>query len=193
MDVKAREILQKVRSSAVDAGRTAGKVASDLMNQAKRNIRIAELNAEIEASYKNLGKMLYAVHDGVEIPADAIDEALAEIDGKKEEINGLRETVQKAKSDSVCPNCGKYVGKKAAYCSQCGTKIEREAEEPACECADDEACCEDECCDECCPAEEAVECVAEVVEEAVEKAADVVETVCEEACCCGEEKKEENE
>lgn len=64
MDAKVREILMKVKESAVDAGRSAGKVATDLMNQAKLNLRIVELNSEIESAYKNLGKMLYAVHNG---------------------------------------------------------------------------------------------------------------------------------
>ena len=66
MDAKVREILMKVKESAVDAGRSASKVATDLMNQAKLNLRIVELNSEIESAYKNLGKMLYAVHNGIE-------------------------------------------------------------------------------------------------------------------------------
>ena len=134
MDAKVREILMKVKESAVDAGRSAGKVATDLVNQAKLNLRIVELNSEIESAYKNLGKMLYAVHNGIEIPADSIDETLMEIDAKKAEIDDIRDSLQKAKAGLVCPACGKYVGKKAAYCSSCGAKIDRE-----CEC-----CCEDD-------------------------------------------------
>ena len=134
MDAKVREILMKVKESAVDAGRSAGKVATDLMNQAKLNLRIVELNSEIESAYKNLGKMLYAVHNGIEIPADSIDETLTEIDAKKAEIDEIRESLQKATAGLVCPVCGKYVGKKAAYCSACGTKIERECE----------SCCDEE-------------------------------------------------
>ncbi len=127
MDAKVREILMKVKESAVDAGRSAGKVATDLVNQAKLNLRIVELNSEIESAYKNLGKMLYAVHTGIEIQADSIDETLTAIDVKKEEIQEIRETLQKAKAGLICPVCGKFVGKKAAYCSACGAKIERDA------------------------------------------------------------------
>ncbi len=159
MDAKVRELLTKAKDTAVGAGRSAGKAASQLVSQAKRNFRIMELNSEIESSYKNLGKMLYAVHNGVEIPADSIDEALMEIDAKKEEIDALRETIQKAKSEGVCPVCGKYVGKKAAFCSACGAKLERDAEEQPCDyCGEEE---------DCCCGEEA-------------------EGVCEDACCCAD-------
>ena len=168
MDAKVRDLLTKVKNSAMGAGRSAGKAASDLMNQAKRNIRIVELNSEIESAYKNLGKMLYAVHNGVEIPADSIDETLMNIDAKKEEIDSLRETIQRSKADSVCPVCGKFVGKKAAFCSACGAKIKRDAAD-ACDC-----CCEVK------DAEEHEDCVAEA-EACVEEAEKVFKDACEEA------------
>ena len=182
MDAKVREILMKVKESAVGAGRSAGKVATDLMNQAKLNLRIVELNSEIEGAYKNLGKMLYAVHNGVEIPADSIDETLTEIDAKKAEIDDIRDSLQKAKAGTVCPICGKYVGKKAAYCSACGTKIERTCE---CGCEEEDSivpaadgCCDGDAFEEpencACTMEEAEVCTEEPVSE---------EAACEESCC----------
>ncbi len=191
MDAKVREILMKVKESAVDAGRNAGKVATDLMNQAKLNLRIVELNSEIEGAYKSLGKMLYAVHNGVEIPADAIDETLTSIDAKKAEIDDIRDALQKAKAGTVCPACGKYVGKKAAYCSACGTKIERETE---CGCEEEESisiptadgCCDGDAFDE----PENCACVSEDVAVCTEEPAG--EAVCGDECCC-EQKNEDDE
>ena len=194
MDAKVREILMKVKESAVDAGRSAGKVATDLVNQAKLNLRIVELNSEIESAYKNLGKMLYAVHNGIEIPADSIDETLMEIDAKKAEIDDIRDSLQKAKAGLVCPACGKYVGKKAAYCSSCGAKIDRECE---CCCEDDieisvpaaDGCCDGDAFEEpegcTCEQNEAAPCCEE---------APAGEPCCEESCCATveEEKSEEN-
>ena len=189
MDAKVREILMKVKESAVDAGRNAGKVATDLMNQAKLNLRIVELNSEIEGAYKNLGKMLYAVHNGVEIPADSIDETLTSIDAKKAEIDDIRDALQKAKAGVVCPSCGKYVGKKAAYCSACGTKIER-APESGCEEEESisiptaDGCCDGDTFDEpescACMSDDAVACTEEPVSEAA----------CETESCCGQKKED---
>lgn len=188
MDAKIRDLFNKVKTSAADVSRKTGKAASGLMNQAKLNLRIAELNAGIDANYKELGKLLYAVHNGVEIPADAIDAALEEIDGKLDEINSLRDTLQAVKADVTCPVCGKYVGKKAAFCSACGAKIERAAaeaetyEEEVADALPAEEFCECEC--EC---EEALEecCCECTCEEAVEEACCCEET--DEACCCESE------
>ena len=174
MDAKVRELLAKAKETALGAGRSAGKAASGLVSQAKRNIRVVELNSEIESAYKNLGKMLYAVHSGVEIPSDSIDEALMDIDAKKEEIAALRESIQKAKSDAICPVCGKYIGKKAVFCSSCGTKIERDGAEG--EEKPDEDVKEVEV-----KVEDAVESAKEAAEEACEKAAEFVENVEEKA------------
>ena len=187
MDAKVRDILAKVKESAEIAGRNASKVANDLVTQAKLNLRIVELNSEVEAAYKNLGKMLYAVHTGVEIPADAIDDSLMDIDGKTAEIEEIREALQKAKVGTVCPVCGKNVGKKAAFCSACGAKIERPVEEPvavvhfdACDCED---CCDAEAEDVC----EYAEVVCEPAEAAEECCCDcgcTEEAPAEEPCCC---------
>ena len=178
MDAKVRELLAKVKDSALSASRSAGKAASGLVEQARRNIRIVELNSEIEASYKNLGKMLYAVHTGVEIPADSIDDALMDIDAKKEEIGSLRETIQRSKADSVCPVCGKYIGKKAAFCPACGTRIDRTSET--------EAVCEAE-------ADKSAEEYAAEAEACVKEAEEVFRDVCEEAGVTAETAAEEAE
>jgi len=193
MDAKIRELFGKVKSSAADVSRKTGKAASGLMNQAKLNLRIAELNAGIDANYKELGKLLYAVHNGVEIPADAIDAALEEIDGKLEEISALRDSLHAAKADVTCPVCGKYVGKKAAFRSACGGKIERTVEAEPCEEEVTDAIpaeCECECACEC---EEAAEACCCETEEAC--CCDAAEESCcceeeaEEACCCETEEK----
>jgi hypothetical protein len=149
MDAKIRDLLQKVKDSAVSVGRSAGKAAGELMTQAKLNLKIVELNSEIDAGYKSLGKMVYAVHGGVEIPTDAIDDTLFDIDDKKAEIDKIRAAIQKLKAEANCPACGKHIGKQAAFCSFCGAKIVRD-----CECGCDDCDCDCECDDEDCGCED---------------------------------------
>lgn len=197
MEINISEIISKLKSTAVSVGDKAAKAGKDFVSTTKTNIRIMELNSQIDAEYKNAGKLLYAVHNGEEISPEAIDEVLEIIDGKKAELDELNSAIAKAKLAYTCPVCGKNVGKTAAFCSACGAKIERpEAENteepceeaPACEEKEEEPCCCEEaeecCCCEgseekcCCEEDEKSECRCE-------------ETEKPDCCGCSEEKTEE--
>jgi len=155
MDAKIREMLYKVKNSAVDAGKAAGKAAGNVVEQAKINIRIFDLNTEIEMNYKEIGKLVYSVHKGEEVCSEAIQTLIESIDEKNAQIKELKEKLESFKSGKTCPKCGKVMGEKDAYCSGCGQKIERE--EAACDAA---SCCENDSCD----CEEA-ECTCEETKE----------------------------
>ncbi len=125
MEINVRDLLNKVKSTAQQVGTKATQLGKEWVSNTKLNFRIMELGSQIDADFKAAGKLLYAVHCGEEIDSEAIDEILAQIDGKQEELEALKEALAKAKAAYTCPNCGKNVGKSAAYCSSCGTKIER--------------------------------------------------------------------
>lgn len=175
MEINVKDLLNKVKSTAQQVGNKATKLGKEWMSNTKLNFRIMELGSQIDADFKAAGKLLYSVHCGEEIDPEAIDEVLEEIDGKQMELEELKDALAKAKAAYTCPNCGKNVGKSAAYCSACGTKIERPEPEievevvcgepcgEACEAAEDAeepACCcgnsEDACCSQ--PEPEACPC-----------------------------------
>ena len=165
MDPKIRELLGKIKASAVEAGRTASRVANELIEQAKLNYRIMELNSSIEAAYKNIGRMLYEIHAGEDVSNECIDEELAMIDGLNAEISDLREALKKAKSGKVCSECGNSIGKSDIYCPACGSRVKQPeggysyscdadaAQDCGCGCDVDDVNAEDSCCEtaeDCC-------------------------------------------
>ena len=197
MELNVGEILNKVKSTAVQVGNKAATFGKGVVSKTQTNIRIMDLNSQIDTEYKNAGKLLYAIHCGEEVDSGAIDEVLAVIDEKAAQLEELKGQLAKAKAEYTCPVCGKNVGKTAAFCSACGAKIER-PEEKAEECEEAaEECCEEskecaeevkECCEE--AGEGIVEKVEECFEEAKERAEEVKEEVVEEVKDCFEEAKE---
>ena len=172
MDAKIKEYISKIKAGAVTAGKAAGKTANDVARQAKINIKIFDTNTEIDVIYKDIGKLVYDVHLGEEVSNEAIEAMLTAIDSKKELINELKAELAELKNVLICPACGKEIAKDSAFCSVCGTKIEKEeACECECECEAEECKCECDC------EEEKEECCCE-----------------ESTCCCeceAEEKKDE--
>ena len=146
MDPKLKEILNKVRLSALDAGKAAGKFAGDVVEQAKLNIQIFDMNTDIEVSYKEIGKLVYAIHKGSEICPEAIESLIEVIDEKNNQIAQLREKLNSYKNASkICPVCGRTVADADAYCAGCGYKFTDDANDTAKASEDSENCCN--CCD----------------------------------------------
>ena len=171
MDPKVKELLSKARASAVTYGKAAGKFAGSVVEQAKLNLQIFDLNTEIEVAYKEIGKLVYAVHTGEEICNDAVQAQIEKIDSKTAQIAELRARLTEVKEDGECTPVA--------------------AEPVVCECEEETACC----CAE--PAEEKAEaccCCEETAEAPVEEApcccADA-EPDEESPCCCSEEPKAE--
>ncbi|NLD87971.1 MAG: hypothetical protein GX633_06905 [Clostridiales bacterium] len=181
MDAKIKEYIAMIKEKAISVGKAAGKKADDVAKQAKLNIKIFDTNTEIDAIYKDLGRLVYDVHAGEEVSNETIDSLLTSIDSKKELIIDLKAELADLKNSVVCPCCGKENVKDYAFCPACGTKLECEEECPCdVECPCEEECPEDkESCEAECPCE--VECPED-------------KESCEEKCpceeeCCEEEKK----
>ena len=86
-------------------------------------MQIFDLNTEIEILYKEIGKMVYHVHTGMEEDQDALQAKLLLIDEKLEKIEEIREKLNAAKAKTCCPNCGKECPSGAAFCSSCGAQL----------------------------------------------------------------------
>lgn len=151
MDINIRQLLKKIKETAIDAGHAAGKAGRDIWDQAKLGIRLAELNGKVEEQYMDLGKKLYSIHCGGEDADEGIDEGLMTLDGLMAEIGAVKDEIAKySKCALICPNCGKSVKKSDIFCSACGTKL---AEEEPCE--EPETCEEPAAIEEPCEAPEA--------------------------------------
>ncbi len=134
MDPKIREMLYRVKTSAVDAGKVAGKFAGGVVEQAKINLSIFDLNSEIDVAYKEIGKLVFAVHNGEEISSEAIQSKIEEIDEKKQQVEILRKKLSGYKGAKSCPVCGRVVSEKDVFCATCGYKFESDTSAQADEC-----------------------------------------------------------
>lgn len=130
MEQNMKEIMEKLKVTASHAAEVAGKAmdaagkkAGEIVESTKLNFQIFDLNADIEALYKDIGKSVYLTHTGVEIDAEEIDRKLALIDEKYRAIEGMKEDISDKKVYVKCPNCGKDCPKNSQYCSACGFEL----------------------------------------------------------------------
>ncbi|NMA09080.1 MAG: hypothetical protein GX929_08215 [Clostridiales bacterium] len=143
MDPKVRELLNKVKESALTYGKAGVKFASETAERARLNLQIFDLNTEIDIAYKEIGKLVYAMHAGDEVCSEAVQSQIEAIDSRRAQIAELRARLSSFKA--------KPAEEKAEECCCCGEVecyCEEEAEcfEEEVECCDEKA--EEPCCDE---------------------------------------------
>lgn len=121
--VSAEMLASKTGRAATQAATSAGKTATSVVGTTKLNLQIFDLNTEIEILYKEIGKMVYAVHNGEENDQAELQVKLDLIDEKLEKIEALREQISQAKTGPICPNCGRECGAEDAFCRNCGAQL----------------------------------------------------------------------
>ena len=79
MDDKVRELLDRVRDTAVGAAdaanqtaRAAGKKAGQMVDVAKLNVQLFDLNGEFNDVLRQLGQVMYDTHQGKAEDCDLI-------------------------------------------------------------------------------------------------------------------------
>ena len=83
--------------------------------------KLAEEERKLQDAYAALGKLFYEKQDG-EIEEEFIPyiENITEAKAAAEEY---RSNINQLKNQVECPQCGAVMGKEAAFCSQCGSKM----------------------------------------------------------------------
>lgn len=130
MDPKVQIMLEKVKLLADKTGRaavrvadSAGKKASEVAQATRLNLQIFDLNTECELLYKEIGKLVYDIHCGMEASESAMEEKIAKIDENRAQVAELKARLNDTKAACVCPNCGHTCAKDAAFCSVCGAQL----------------------------------------------------------------------
>lgn len=127
MDERVRELLDRVRATAVTVGeaaeataRYAGKCAGQMVDVAKLNMKIFDLRTDINALLRQAGQAVYDAHRGADTDDEALTQLLAQIDGKYAEIDELKERVSVLCAMRECPHCGASCGREDKFCKHCG-------------------------------------------------------------------------
>ena len=130
MDDKVKDLLERIRQTATDAAdaaadtaRMAGRKAGQMVDVAKLNVQLFDLNSEFDETLRQLGQVMYDTHHGLTDReagvADLLDRA-DEVDRRREE---LKERISVLRQSRTCPACGAVCGREDKFCKSCGTLL----------------------------------------------------------------------
>lgn len=131
MNDKLYELMELVKSTAVQAGSVAadaaygvGKLAEEALDAAKLRIRLVRLEGEVDGIMMEIGEMIYATHTGTPTESDELLEKLKRVDELKAEIAQANETLGRRPESPLCPTCGAEVQEGDHFCRTCGGKLD---------------------------------------------------------------------
>ena len=127
MNEKLYELLEKVRTTAVQAGSIAadaaygaGKKAEELLDVAKANVKIVALKGDVNAALREAGELIYATHTGNPTDSEVLLAKLQEIDALKAQIAELEAALGREAAPVFCPTCGAEAKEETPFCGECG-------------------------------------------------------------------------
>ena len=130
MDERVKELLERVKSTAVDLGeaagttaRSAGKYAGQMVDIAKLNMRIFDLKNDVNDLLRDVGQVVYDTHHGQEPSDGAMDELLTQLDEKHAAIDEVKDRIAVLRNAKECPSCGHMCGRDDRFCKECGAQL----------------------------------------------------------------------
>ena len=130
MNDNVTALLERVRETAVKMGdmagvtaRYAGKYAGQMVDAAKLNMRIYDLNTECSQLLQEIGRVVYDTHRGLEPGAGALAEPLSRLDEKNADIAQLKDRIAALRSGRECRVCGALCGTEDKFCRSCGAAL----------------------------------------------------------------------
>lgn len=130
-----RDFFDELGDTITKATKDLGKKANEFYETQKIRGRISSEEHMIRKLKCDIGNLIYEKYKDGEMPEEALKGFCEEISQHEQIIKGYKETAADMKGKKICPECGKYVDKKAAFCSWCGavcpTEKKEEPEEEA--------------------------------------------------------------
>jgi len=120
---KAKDMADKTGEIARDVFDTAGHKVGEIASATKINLKIFDLRTECDNLYREIGRMVYSIHQGAEMLNDAMEAKIVQIDQKQKQISLLRQELAGRKMSVVCPNCGRLCAQEDMYCAGCGQEL----------------------------------------------------------------------
>ena len=130
MDDKVKALLERIRGTAsyaadaaADSARAAGRRAGQMVDVAKLNVRLFDLNGEHNDVLRQLGQVMYDTHRG-EVPEhDKVGRLLIQADETSAKIIELKGRIADLKQAQACSACGTPCGRGDKFCRQCGAAL----------------------------------------------------------------------
>ena len=125
-----KELLVRIRDSASGAAvaailtaRAAWKRAGQMVDVAKLNVQLFDLNGEFNDILRQMGQVMYDAHRGQREEGDKVSELLERADGLSGRISELKERIAALRQARTCPSCGAVCGKEDQFCRRCGAGL----------------------------------------------------------------------
>lgn len=130
MDDKVKELLDRIRDTAsaaadtaADTARVAGRKAGQMVDVAKLNVQLFDLNGEFSDILKKLGQVMYDTHRGQGGESTDVAGLLVRADEVSEKIREVKARISDLRQSRTCPACGASCGKEDKYCRGCGAPL----------------------------------------------------------------------
>ena len=130
MDDKVKELMDRIRGTAsvaadacADTARVAGKKAGQMVDVAKLNVQLFDLNGEFNDILRQLGQVMYDTHRGQGETEDQVPALLDKADDLNSRIEELKARIAALRQSKTCPNCGAPCGKEDKFCRRCGASL----------------------------------------------------------------------
>ena len=126
--VKELDRIRGTASAAADAcadtARVAGRKAGQIVDVAKLNVQLFDLNGELNDVLRQLGQVMYDAHRGQAGGDESIPDLLARADELNEKIGGMKDRVSALRQSRTCGTCGAVCGREDKFCRSCGQPLE---------------------------------------------------------------------
>lgn len=113
------EILCKTREF-VDA---AGKKTGDLVTLGKVKMDSAKTERELERTFQEIGRMVYAQYRNDEAADDALKALFEQVDALQKNADALKDEADVLRQAKRCNDCGHVNVRAASFCQNCGKKL----------------------------------------------------------------------
>ena len=130
MDDKVKDLLDKIRGAAdlaadaaADTARVAGRRAGQLVDVAKLNVQLFDLNGEFNDILRQLGQVMYDAHMGQEADGEPVSQLLTRADQVSAKIVEVKERIAALRHAQSCPTCGASCSKEDKFCRSCGCAL----------------------------------------------------------------------
>lgn len=130
MDDKVKALLERVKGTAsyaadaaADSARAAGKKAGQMVDVAKLNVQLFDLNGEYNDILRQLGQVMYDTHRGQVPEGVLVTGLLNQADEKSAKIAELKNRIADLKQAQTCPSCGEPCGRGDRFCRACGKQL----------------------------------------------------------------------
>ena len=131
MEDRVKELMDRIRGTAsaaadacADTARVAGRKAGQIVDVAKLNVQLFDLNGELNDVLRQLGQVMYDAHRGQASGDESIPDLLARADELNEKIGGMKDRVSALRQSRTCGTCGAVCGREDKFCRSCGQPLE---------------------------------------------------------------------